>query len=148
MSSVEIIPLSKIEELEAEMLKGPSTSVRMEFTFAPGVVVRTAYFPKGMRAIGHEHKTRHINVISKGSFSVLSGTNETLHFKAGDIFVADPGVRKVAEFHEDTVWSNIHPNPDNVQEPEKLEELFITKSATWLAFQQKTLSEAVPSLIE
>jgi len=141
--SSEIIPLSKIEELEAEMLKGEAAEIPIIHTFAPGVYVRTGFFRKGLRAIGHEHTTKHINIISKGSFSVLSGTNETLHFKAGDVFVADPGIRKVAEFHEDTIWSNVHPNPNNETDVDKLEPLFIRKSATWLAHHaEKSLPEA------
>lgn len=123
---------AEIEALEADRLTRPSVFIRVEHTFAPGVIVRTMYVPAETEVIGHEHKVQHINMLIKGSCEILAG-DEVIRLKAPLIFVADAGVRKVARFHEESVWANILPNPTNETEPEKIEELFVVKSATYRA---------------
>ena len=145
------ISLADIERLEAALLPHPA-EVPMTHTFAPGVYVRQAQFAPGMIAIGHEHKTEHINVILKGRFSVLE--NGAVRQVVGPCtFVSAPGVRKVALFHEETLWQNVHPNPTNETNQDKLEDIFIVKSETWkqhqLSAQEvKTLTESVIGLPE
>lgn len=127
-----VIGLPEIEQLESALLQCESADISIDHTFAPGVYVRRAHFPAGVVAIGHEHKTKHISIISSGRFSILEDS-KVRQVQAPAIFVSEPGVRKVAFFHEPTVWENVHPNPDNETSEDKLEERFIIKSKTWLA---------------
>jgi quercetin dioxygenase-like cupin family protein len=124
-----------IERLEASLLPGGVTAETFH-TFAPGVYVRTAVFPAGHVFLGHEHKTEHISIISEGRFQIIED-GECREVVAPAIFVTKPGVRKVALFAERTVWSNVLPNPSNETSVEKLEDVFVIKSAAWLSHQAR-----------
>jgi hypothetical protein len=131
--SPKAVTLADIEKLEGALFPY-GEPVEIKHTFSPGVYVREAKFPAGMIAIGHEHKTEHVNMILKGSFSVLEN-GVVRQVVAPCTFVSGPGVRKVALFHEETLWANVHPNPTNETEQDKLENIFIVKSETWKRHQ-------------
>ena len=134
-----VIPLSasKVEELEGALLELPPAEIKTLHTFAPGIYVREMRVPAGCVVIGHEHLTDHVNILLKGSLVIVTGENEGARMQAPCTFVASAGVRKVAEFLEDSIWLNIMPNPDNEQRIDVLDDRFVRKSATFLAHQKK-----------
>ena len=42
----------------------------------------------------------------------MDSSEEVIHLKAPCIFESEAGVAKVAYFHADTVWLNIHPTKE------------------------------------
>lgn len=126
-----------IERKEAELLNAPPMPIKYVHTFAEGVYVREAHILKGMMGIGHEHRTQTVNVLLKGRIRILAG-DSILEMAAPCVFVSEPGVRKVAEFLEDTIFLNVLHNPTNETDLQKLEDLFVIKSPTFLAHQALT----------
>jgi hypothetical protein len=144
--SPKAVTLADIEKLEGALLP-LGEDIPIKHTFAPGIYVREGFFRAGIVAIGHQHKTEHVNIVLKGSFSVLED-GAVRQVVAPCIFVSKPGIRKVAFFHEDTIWTNIHPNPENKTEQEDLEKIFITKSDTWLNFHVPVTAGETAQLIQ
>ena len=123
--------LQQIEQVEAKMLNLPQVEMPLTHIFAPGIYWREMLIPKGTFAIGHQHKTEHLNVILSGKLRVLvDGRVEELI--APMVFKSGAGVRKMAFALEDTRMVNIHHNPTNEQDMDKLEEIFVQKSAAYL----------------
>jgi quercetin dioxygenase-like cupin family protein len=129
-----------IEAEEARLLREPQMEIKYFHTFADGIYVREAHVKAGMNGIGHEHTTQHVCMVTKGRLEILAG-DEVLEISAPCVFVAEPGVRKVARFLEDTIFINVLSNPTNERDLKKLEDLFIVKSPTFLAYEaQHSLS--------
>jgi len=129
----------KIEAVEAELLTYPQVDVPLEHNFAPGVYLRTVKMPAGSIVIGHEHKTKHFNIVLTGKAKVVM--DNTYYFiTAPAVFVSEPGVRKVLHVIEEMIWSTVHPTDET--EIEKLEEQLIVKSQAYLTHtEMKTLNE-------
>ena len=129
---------AQVEALEGARLLSKSTQVpiRIEHTFAPGIVVRTMFVPANTEVIGHEHKTDHVNMLLQGACEIVAG-HETIKLRAPLIFTAKAGVRKVARFSENSVWANVLPNPTNETNLDKIEEMFVAKSPVFLAFESQ-----------
>ena len=86
--------------------------------------------PKGTFAIGKRHRYRTYNILLEGEITVYMGPNEPIkRLKAPCTFVSDALVKKVAYFHEDTTWINIHPTTET--DPEIIEEQFIITDEEW-----------------
>ncbi len=131
-----------IEEFEARGLRAEQMEIKYFHTFAPGIYVREAHVKKGMIGLGHEHKTKIVNIVSKGRFKIVAG-NEIIEMSAPCVFVSDPGVRKLAEFLEDTIFINVLPNPTNETDLQKLEDIFVIKSLIFLEHEAKKTEQAV-----
>lgn len=79
--------------------------------FAPGVYAREITMPTGWAFLGEKHRTKHLNIISKGRVSFRSG-GAVQHVEAPYTFVSEPGVQKMLYIHEETVWTTIHPTDE------------------------------------
>jgi hypothetical protein len=95
--------------------------------FAPGVYCREVHLLAGDQVVGRIHKHAHLNFINKGSVTVFTefGTDE---HKAGDSFVSQAGAKRVVLAHEDTVWTTVHPNPDNCTDVQQLVERYTAET--------------------
>lgn len=125
---------SGIEELEAAMLNFPDKMEAPIYHFhGPGVYIREMHIPKGALILGHEHKHDHLCVMLRGKLALLSKTAPPEIIEGPYMFVASSG-RKLAFALKDTVFQNIHPTDStNLKEIEKQ---FITKSDTFLEYEQ------------
>lgn len=128
------IPVGRtVEEAEERLLSGVLNGNLIEVTcplthtFAPGVYAREVTMPAGSFIIGHEHKTKHINVVLSGR-ALVSINGETFHLEAPHTFVSDPGVRKVLYILEEMRFLTIHPTDET--DLDKLEQELIVKSVT------------------
>lgn len=130
-----------IEVLEKRLLPEPQMEIKYYHTFAPGVYVREAHVKAGMIGIGHEHKTKNVNVVVKGRLKIIAG-DEVIELVAPCVFVAEPGVRKVAHFLEDTIYLNVLHNPTDETDLSKLEDLFVVKSPTFLKHEKLQIQNA------
>ena len=81
--------------------------VTTEHNFSDGVYIRTITMPPNSLILGAKHKTRHMNIVSKGivTFSV-DGIITTV--EAPCMFESDVGVSKVLFNHNEVVWSTVH----------------------------------------
>lgn len=113
----------KILELEAWMRTQPQVEIPLKHYFAPGLYLREMRVPKGVTLTGRVHKTEHYCIVLSGKAVVHSeGGHAT--YQAGDIIHAMPGAKRAIHALEDIVWLNIHHNPGNERDLEKIEEIF------------------------
>lgn len=124
--------LERINQIEADLLPLPQVECPVTHGFSPGVYLRTIHMPAGTLVIGHKHRTKHFNVILKGSVKVLM--DGKLHrLKAPLVFESEAGVRKVLYIEEDCDWATIHATDET--DVAKLEEQLVEKSAAFLEYQ-------------
>lgn len=76
--------------------------------FVDGMYSRTGSIPKGTLIVGHIHRKKVINIISKGSILVKTDDEEAGVVKeAPCIFVTEPGSKKTFFTLSDVVFTNI-----------------------------------------
>lgn len=119
-----------ILKLEAAMLALPKEEqfhIEPDHYFAPGIYMRELFIPAGVVITGKIHKTEHFCVVTMGRVRVVTedGVKE---LQAGDIIKSMPGAKRCLVALENTVWLNVHHNPTNETDLEKIEEIFVTKS--------------------
>ena len=120
-----------MKRLENECLKLDQVECPVEHDFADGVYIRKATYPAGTFAIGKRHRYKTYNILLRGSITVYMGENEPVKkITAPCTFVSDAGVKKMAFFHEDTEWLNIHPTEET--DVNKIEDLFIIKDSDYV----------------
>lgn len=133
LAAAPVAPVNReIEAAEAKLITMPQLTCPLRHLFAPGIYLREITMPKGALIIGHEHRTRHFNVILSGRARV-SIQGETQELVAPTIFVSEPGVRKVLYILETMRWATIHAT-DETDVP-ALEKLLVRPSAAWLDHQ-------------
>ena len=125
----------KVEILEGALLDLEQVDCPLQHHFSPGVYVREITMPTDSLIIGHKHKTKHLNIISKGAcilFDLDTGTKEIL--EAPYTFESEAGVRKVLYILDECVWSTVHVTEET--DLDKLEDMLITKSDSFLEYSK------------
>lgn len=90
--------------------------------FAPDVYARQMDANAGDLVISRMHRTEHLNVLLKGSISIL--TEEGVqHLTAPMVMKSAIGSKRIGYFHEDSSWLTIHSNPENIVEEDALIEM-------------------------
>lgn len=124
-----------IEEIEGKLIDQPQIEAPLSHHFAPGIYMREICMPAGVYVIGHEHLTEHGNVVLSGKALVsMDGVISTI--EAPHVFISRAGLRKVLIILEEMRFMTIHPNPTNERDIEKLEAMFVRKSATYLKYHE------------
>ena len=119
-----------VSRLEQAMLGLDQEECPVEEIFAPGVYYREIFMPAGLVVVGHEHKTKHLNIVLSGRALVtIDGLTQEI---GPGTFVSEAGVRKALMILEDMRWATIHPTDET--DPKKLEESLITKSEAFLEY--------------
>lgn len=104
---------NKLQLVKEDLSLLPQVDTPSVHHFTDGVYTRETFMPKGTFAIGKRHRFKVLNILLKGEISVLmDSSEEVIHLKAPCIFESEAGVAKVAYFHADTVWLNIHPTEE------------------------------------
>ena len=81
--------------------------VKTEHAFSDGVYVRTVTMVADSLVLGARHKTKHMNIISKGKVTFsINGIMTTV--EAPCMFESCSGESKVLYNHDEVVWSTIH----------------------------------------
>lgn len=134
---------AKIESLEDAMLHIDHIEVEPVHRFSDGLYARELTIPAGHIIIGHRHRHETMNILLRGKIRVMID-GRTRELSAPHVVMSAAGTRKVAYAVEETVWLNVHPNPDNERDLEKLEARYIEKSASFLEYEAeiKALKEA------
>lgn len=107
-SVFENVVFENMDELEAAMFQHPQLEIIPVHRFADGVYAREITIPAGALVTGKIHRTRHLNIVSKGCISVWTAGEEVRRITAPFAFVAEPGTRRIGYAHEDTVWTTVH----------------------------------------
>jgi hypothetical protein len=96
--------------------------------FAPGVYCREITLPKDAVLVGKIHRERHLNFISRGRVKVFTEHGGLEELTGPMTMVSEPGTKRTVHVLEETVWTTIHHNPDDLTDLEELEELVIAPS--------------------
>lgn len=119
-----IAPNESILAAEAVMARHEQADCPVTHRFLPGLYVRQIFMPEGTLVASKLHKTTHPFVILQGRVSVRNGDRWEV-LGAGHIGVTTPGTHRLLYIYEDCVWVTFHPNPDNITDLAKLEEMII-----------------------
>lgn len=95
--------------------------------FAPGIYMREITIPKDSTLTGKIHKTEHMCILSKGDVSVFTDQG-IKRLKASSVVHSMPGMKRVMYAHEESVWINVHHNPDNIKDLEEIEKHYVTET--------------------
>lgn len=121
----------KVNRLEEEIEKLPQCEIPLTHYFAPGLYLREMRMPKNAVLTGAVHKTEHICILSKGHVQVVTEYG-VLELIAPATIHSLPGAKRAIVALEDSVWTNIHHNPDNLTDPEILTEILTESKASEL----------------
>lgn len=138
---------SKILDLEHVMKAMPEHQIHIEpkHYFAPGLYMREIMIPKGATLTGQIHLTEHLCILSKGEVKVMT-ENGIVHIKASSVVHSMPGMKRVLHAIEESVWINVHYNPTNETDVEKIEDLYVVD--TYEKFYLETKSRQLKLMAE
>jgi len=103
------------------VVKGNSDSFPLTHSFSEGVYVREMKMDKGGMVIGKIHNRTHTWFLMKGKLLIATEYGTTV-FKAPTYVNASAGEKRVIHALKDSVFINIHPNPDNITDIKELED--------------------------
>jgi hypothetical protein len=124
---VEYIENMLINSGSPDVFIGNSKEFPLIHSFSEGVYTREMFIKKGMFAIGKIHKTEHTFFLMKGKL-LLCTEDGVQEIEAPYYGVASEGTKRVVLALEDTVFINVHPNPNNIKKIEVLEDIFVVSS--------------------
>ena len=122
----------KVFAIEARMRQMPPVELTLRHFFSPGVYARELTIPAGVLLTGEIHKYQQLNILSKGTISVL--LEDGIHkIEAPFTVVSPPGTKRIAYAHTDCVWTTILGTYET--EVDKIHAHFIAKTEQeWLDF--------------
>lgn len=109
------------------MLKLPQAEIPLSHYFAPGIYLREMRMPKGALVTGRIHKTEHYCILSQGQVTVQTETGRQT-FTAPAVIHSMPGTKRALYAHEQVTWINVHHNPTNEQDLDKIEGIFTVET--------------------
>ena len=99
----------------------------LKHTFADGIYVRQMSMEEGSCVIGAIHNHLHVWFLLTGCISVA--TEDVIEdYIAPCYVVATPGTKRVIYANEDSIFVNIHKNPNNNKNIEELEKEIVSAS--------------------
>ena len=102
-----------------------SDNFPMKHTFADGIYVRQMDMKTGSAVVGAIHNHLHVWFLLTGRLAVATEDNVE-EFIAPCYVVAKPGSKRVIYAMEDSIFVNIHKNPRNIKNIEKLEKEIVS----------------------
>ena len=130
-----IVDPAKIEQVESHLLDLPQVECPVVHHFGPGIYIREVTLPAGTLAIGHAQRFEHLNIMLTGAVAMVGDDGQTKVLRAPMIFVGKPG-RKLGYVLETCIWQNVYATDE--RDVDKLESMFLDKSATWQAHAEAT----------
>ena len=121
--------IDKVENLEQSMLamngpniaKGNTDLFPLKHSFSHGIYIREMFMPKDSVVIGKLHKFSHTWFLLKGE--LLISTDEGAANYVAPCYVNAPeGTKRIICALEDSIFINVHPNPDNITDIDELED--------------------------
>ncbi len=118
------------------VVKGNSDTFPLTHSFSDGVYIREMSMLKGGIVIGKIHNRSHTWFLMKGKLKIAN-EDGVVTYSAPTYVNAKSGAKRVIIALEDSVFVNVHPNPDNIRDTDKLEEILTCETYT----QYKQLKE-------
>lgn len=133
-----------VTSLERQMLdsdnplvvKGNSDSFPLTHSFSDGVYIREMSMLEGGIVIGKIHNRSHTWFLMKGKLKIAN-EDGVVTYSAPTYVNASSGAKRVIIALEDSVFVNVHPNPDNIINIDELERILTCETYT----QYKQLKE-------
>ena len=97
----------------------------IKHTFADGVYVRQMDMTKDSIVIGAIHNHLHVWFLLTGHVTVAT-EDTTEDYIAPCYVVSTPGVKRVIQANEDSIFVNVHKNPSNTKDTNKLEKEIVS----------------------
>ena len=128
----------KIVALEQDMLAHPDILVDfpLEHFFAPGLYMRQMTVPKNGYLTGRIHKTEHYCILAKGTVRLVT-EDGTRDVSAPAVLHSMPGAKRAIFALEEMIWINVHHNPTDEHDLDKLWELFTVATYEEFAAQSE-----------
>ena len=115
------LPLRKrIEEIEKEMLKYEQIKSPVVHSFADGLYIRQFIIPAGTLLTSRYHKKGQFDVMLTGRKVVLTDSG-IVEMVAPYFGVSKAGIKRFSYAYEDVLWADIHANPTDERDIDKLE---------------------------
>ena len=92
----------------------------IKHTFADGVYIRQMDMKKDTVVVGAIHKHLHVWFLLVGDVTIAT-EDTTEDYIAPCYIVSTPGVKRVIYSNEDSIFVNVHKNPTNTKDLDKLE---------------------------
>jgi len=92
----------------------------IKHTFADGVYIRQMDMKKDTVVVGAIHKHLHVWFLLIGDVTIAT-EDTTEDYIAPCYIVSTPGVKRVIYSNEDSIFVNVHKNPTNTKDLDKLE---------------------------
>jgi len=141
MPKNEISSRSKILEFENILLKnvddeniiGKSGEIvrshefLLKHTFADGIYVRQMEMKKDSVVIGAIHNHLHVWFLLTGNITVTTESS-TEDYISPCYVVSTPGIKRVIYANKKSIFVNVHKNPSNTQDLDKLEAEIVSKN--------------------
>lgn len=115
----------KVFFMESEMLKKPQLNLELKHYFSDGVYARELYIPKDTIVVGKIHKYENLNILTKGTISVLVD-DKIKTVTAPYVTVSPAGTKRIAYSHTDCIWTTILKTEEF--DIERIEEHFTAKN--------------------
>ena len=109
------------------VVKGNSDSFPLTHSFSEGIYVREMKMDKGGMVIGKIHNRTHTWFLMKGHL-IVATEEGVMEYIAPTYVNAIAGAKRVIEALEDSVFINVHPNPDNITDIDELETILTCDS--------------------
>tara|TARA_R110001606_G_C14874590_1_gene590358 strand:+ start:28 stop:432 length:405 start_codon:yes stop_codon:yes gene_type:complete len=93
--------------------------------FADQIYLRQMNMSKDQFVMGAFHNHKHIWFLMTGRVSIKSN-DEVVEHIAPCYTVSTPGIQRFIYAHEDSIFINIHKNPDNTTDIEELEKRIVS----------------------
>jgi hypothetical protein len=127
IEQIERIENLLISSNSPDIFIGNSDELPLSHSFSDGIYTREIFIKKGLFAIGKIHKTDHTFFLMKGKL-LLCTEEGAKEIEAPFYGTSSAGTKRFVLALEDTIFVNVHPNPTNIQEIEKLEDMFVVSS--------------------
>jgi len=92
--------------------------------FADQIYIRKMIMQKGQAVAGDKHKHKHVWFLIKGKVTIKEN-NEVVDHIAPCYTISKPGAKRIIYAHEESVFINIHKNPDNIKNIKELEKQIV-----------------------
>lgn len=130
---------AKLYALQERLGDLPEAECPLQHVFAPGAYARTIFIPAGTVIVGKIHKHAHLNILCKGSVTVLTESGGTQDLTGPLTMVSPPGTKRAVIAHTDAVWTTVHLTSET--DLDAIEEQVIAKTyAEYEQFKQLEVS--------
>lgn len=92
--------------------------------FADQIYIRKMIMQPQQMVLGAVHKQEHLWFLLKGKVTIKE-SGETLDHIAPCYTISKPGAQRVIYAHEESVFINVHKNPDNIKNIKELEKQIV-----------------------